>query len=47
VSDFGGDGKADILLRHSTTGQLYLFEMDGNVKTPSNVGALNTVWTVQ
>jgi hypothetical protein len=44
--DFGGDGKADILLRNSGTGQLYLWEMDGNVKTPSNIGGLNPVWDV-
>jgi hypothetical protein len=47
LSDFGGDGKSDLLLRNSSTGQLYLWEMDGNVKTPSNVGGLNPVWIVQ
>ena len=44
--DFGGDNKADILTRHSTTGQLYLHEMNGNIRTGSNIGALSTAWAV-
>jgi hypothetical protein len=42
--DLGGDGKADVVLRQASTGQLYLFEMDGNAYTPSNIGALDPVW---
>jgi hypothetical protein len=44
--DFGGDGKADILIRHSG-GQLYLYEMNGSTRTGSNIGALDTAWTVR
>jgi hypothetical protein len=44
--DFGGDGKADVLIRHDATGQLYLYEMDGNLRTGSNIGALSTDWEV-
>ena len=29
VGDFNGDGKADILWRHNTTGQLFMWLMDG------------------
>ena len=45
ADDFGGDGKADILVRHSS-GHLYMYEMDGNIKTGSNIGGLSTDWTV-
>ena len=44
--DFGGDGKADVLIRNQSTGQLYLYEMDGNVRTGSNIGGLSTDWKV-
>jgi len=43
--DFGGDRKADILIRN-TSGFLYLYEMDGNVRTGSNIGVLSTDWSV-
>ena len=46
-SDFGGDGKADILLRHVTRGQLWLYQMDGNVIASSNnIGGLSTDWEI-
>jgi len=43
--DLGGDGKADIVIRN-TSGQLYLYEMDGNIRNGSNIGALDPVWSV-
>ncbi|MBF0539734.1 MAG: VCBS repeat-containing protein [Nitrospirae bacterium] len=30
VGDFNGDGKADILWKNTTTGDVYLFLMDGS-----------------
>ncbi|MCP4995053.1 MAG: hypothetical protein GY934_14920, partial [Gammaproteobacteria bacterium] len=45
-NDFNGDKKSDILIRH-TSGQLYMYEMDGNVRTGKNVGGLSTVWSVE
>jgi len=45
-NDFNGDGKSDILIRH-TSGHLYMYEMDGNVRTGSNIGVLNTDWSVR
>ncbi len=45
-ADFGGDGKADILLRHSDTGRLYLYQMDGHLRTGSAIGALSPSWEV-
>ncbi|MCP4936802.1 MAG: VCBS repeat-containing protein, partial [bacterium] len=44
--DFNGDSKSDILIRH-TSGQLYMYEMDGNVRAGKNVGGLSTVWSVE
>ena len=44
--DFGGDGKADILVRRNDNGLLYLFEMDGNIRVGSKIGGLNSVWQV-
>ena len=47
MADFGGDGKADILLRHSVRGQLWLYQMNGNlVDDSSNIGGLNPEWNV-
>jgi pyruvate/2-oxoglutarate dehydrogenase complex dihydrolipoamide acyltransferase (E2) component len=46
IADYGGDGRADILIRNSS-GQLYLFEMNGNTRTGSNIGALSTTWAVE
>jgi len=47
-NDFGGDGSADILLRHSTRGQLWLYEMDGNtIGASNNIGGLSPVWNVE
>ncbi len=48
-SDFDGDGKADILWQHSTTGQLFLWLMDGiniiGYQSPGTVSDLN--WQIQ
>lgn len=41
VGDFNGDGKADVLWRHSTTGQNYVWIMNG--KAISSEGFLRTV----
>src|SRR5437879_10655318 len=49
VGDYDGDGKSDILWRNSSTGQNYLYPMDGTTIKPSE-GFLRTVpvgnWTV-
>src|SRR5262249_359779 len=42
VGDFDGDGKADILWRHSETGQNYLYPMDGTAIKPTE-GFIRTV----
>ena len=50
VGDYDGDGKADVLWRHATSGDNYLYFMDGTTIKPSE-GYLRTVppgsWTVQ
>jgi len=47
TNDFSSDNKADILLRHTERGQLWLFEMDGNIVTASNnIGGVSPEWTV-
>jgi hypothetical protein len=46
IADYGGDGRDDILVRH-TNGQLYLFEMNGNSKTGNSIGGLSTTWSVE
>ncbi len=38
--DLTGDGKADILLRNTATGYLYMWAMDGNLKTYYGISAL-------
>jgi hypothetical protein len=47
--DFNGDGKADVLWRHNTTGQLFLWLMDGNstigYESPGIVSDLG--WQIQ
>jgi len=45
--DFNGDNKSDLLVRHEDRGQLYLYEMNGNQRTGSNIGGLSTGWTVK
>jgi hypothetical protein len=42
VGDFDGDGKADIVWRNSTSGQNYLYPMDGTTIKPTE-GYLRTV----
>ena len=50
VGDYDGDGKADILWRNSSSGQNYLYPMDGTTIQPTE-GYLRTVpqpnWQVQ
>ena len=50
VGDYDGDGKADILWRNNSTGQDYLYPMDGTTIKPTE-GYLRTVpvgnWMVQ
>ncbi len=49
VGDYDGDGRSDLLWRNATTGQNYLYPMDGTTIKP-NEGFLRTVpvgnWTV-
>jgi hypothetical protein len=49
VGDYDGDGKADILWRNASTGENYLYPMDGIAIKPSE-GYLRTVppgeWTI-
>jgi glucose/sorbosone dehydrogenase/VCBS repeat protein/FG-GAP repeat protein len=42
VGDFDGDGKADVLWRNSSSGQNYLYPMDGKAIKPSE-GLIRTV----
>jgi len=42
VGDYDGDGKSDLLWRNSSTGQNYLYPMDGTSIKPSE-GYLRTV----
>ncbi len=44
--DFGGDGKADILIRN-TSGFISMYEMDGAIRMLSAVGGLSNNWTVE
>ena len=47
TGDFNGDGKADILWRHSTGGQVVLWVMNGATVTQSTgVGGATTDWQV-
>jgi len=47
VADLGGDRSADILLRNSTSGQLWLFQMFQNViEYSNNIGGLSTDWDI-
>jgi hypothetical protein len=39
-SDFNGDCKADLLIRNMANGRLFMWEMDGNLKTWYDVGPL-------
>ena len=49
VGDYDGDGKSDLLWRNASTGQNYLYPMDGTIIKPTE-GYLRTVpvgnWTV-
>jgi len=40
TGDYNGDGKADILYRNDTTGQLYLYLMNGTTSTAA--ASINT-----
>ena len=42
VGDYDGDGKSDLLWRNASTGENYLYPMDGTTITPSE-GFLRTV----
>jgi len=46
TNDFNGDGKSDILVRDSITGQLGMFQMDGNSRLWLNIGAFDLGWDV-
>ena len=36
VADFSGDGKADLLWRHATRGEVWVWLMDGAVRLSEN-----------
>ena len=42
VGDYDGDGKSDLLWRNSSTGENYLYPMDGTTVKPTE-GFLRTV----
>ncbi|MCU7958533.1 MAG: VCBS repeat-containing protein [gamma proteobacterium symbiont of Bathyaustriella thionipta] len=45
--DFGGDRQADILLRNTDSGQLWLYEMDAEqIIASNNIGGLSLDWDV-
>ncbi|MBY0337628.1 MAG: FG-GAP-like repeat-containing protein [Acetobacteraceae bacterium] len=47
VADFNGDLKADLLWRNGTTGDLYLWQMDGSVASvQAGLGRFGAAWTV-
>lgn len=47
LEDFNNDSKADILFQNSTTGYIYLFEMNGNVITTENgVSKPDAAWDI-
>lgn len=44
-SDFNGDGNPDFFWQNTTTGQLYIWEMDGlNVLNVNDLGVLDPTW---
>ena len=47
IGDFDGDGKADILWQNSTTGQLYIWLMNGTtVASQASPGTVASPWSV-
>jgi RTX calcium-binding nonapeptide repeat (4 copies) len=47
AKDFDNDGDADILLRNSDTGQVYIYKMqDGHLSGGANVGVFGANWIV-
>ena len=47
VGDFSGNGRSDILWRHST-GTVYLWALDGvNVVGQSSLGSVSTDWQIR
>ena len=49
AADFTGDGKSDVLVRNTETGQWYFYEMDGStVVTQAGAGLTAPLeWQVQ
>jgi hypothetical protein len=45
TGDYDGDGKSDILWRH-TSGSLMIWKIKGGMHTVLNPGAMATVWTL-
>ena len=48
VGDFNGEGKSDILWRNSTTGQVYLWFMNGaSLASGGSVSYVSPVWNIE
>ena len=48
IGDFNGDGKADILWRNSTSGQVYVWLMNGTtIASSGSPGTVTSDWVIQ
>ena len=48
VGDFNGDGKADIVWQNSTTGQVYIWLMNGTtIANSQSVATVSSGWNIQ
>jgi hypothetical protein len=48
VGDFNDDGKADILWRNSSSGEVYLWLMDGTtIQSQGSLGSVTSDWVIQ
>ena len=48
VGDFNGDGKADILWQNSTSGEVYIWLMNGTtITSQGSPGTVSSAWSIQ